>query len=251
MSKLARALAPFRQANDSVSTRRGQYWDHPHRHIARVEAVKQHIQMHRSRTPEAVPTNEEEKKRGIVLLGQRGCGMSSLIKRFLKDQFPSNSTTDLNVFRPSFSFQHETFKYEIRDKRSTAMRTELSLALYRPPTCAMLCFDGSLGGRKESDSEFFLIVTQENALEQIYSEILRDLANVLRAEVLRALPKLLVGMKVDAPGRVVSFDDAVTFATEHGLFGYVETSAATSTAVDLAFKMAAGSLMPESPVCRW
>ncbi|RKP24797.1 small GTPase superfamily, partial [Syncephalis pseudoplumigaleata] len=146
----------------------------------------------------------------LVLLGESAVGKSSLVLRFVKDQFDDYRESTIGAAFLTQSLQLEsgvTIKYEIWDTAGQERYKSLAPMYYRNANCAVVVYD----------------ITQMSSLEKAKSWI-EELHKQADPNIVIAL----AGNKADLSARrAVPTEVAKAFASEHGLL-FLETSAKTA-----------------------
>ncbi|KAI8052231.1 GTP-binding protein ypt5 [Syncephalis plumigaleata] len=151
----------------------------------------------------------------LVLLGESAVGKSSLVLRFVKDQFDDYRESTIGAAFLTQSLQLEsgvTIKYEIWDTAGQERYKSLAPMYYRNANCAVVVYDIT-----QMASNF------KSSLEKAKSWI-EELHKQADPNIVIAL----AGNKSDLSARrAVPVDVAKAFANEHGLL-FLETSAKTA-----------------------
>ncbi|KZO94111.1 GTP-binding protein RAB5 [Calocera viscosa TUFC12733] len=165
----------------------------------------------------------------LVLLGESAVGKSSLVLRFVKDQFDDyrESTIGAAFLTQTVSLEDGTsVKFEIWDTAGQERYKSLAPMYYRSAACAICVYD----------------ITQSASLEKAKSWI-RELQRQADPSIVIAL----CGNKADlAARRQVSQEEAQKFAEEEGLM-WCETSAKTGEGVNDIFDRIAHKLPQVAP----
>jgi len=151
-----------------------------------------------------------------VLLGDVGAGKSSLVLRFVKDQFVEfqESTIGAAFFSQTLAVNDATVKFEIWDTAGQERYHSLAPMYYRGAAAAIIVFD----------------VTNQASFERA-----KKWVQELQAQGNPNMVMALAGNKSDLlDARKVTAEDAQTYAQENGLF-FMETSAKTATNVKEIF----------------
>ncbi|KAG2318423.1 hypothetical protein Bca52824_011636 [Brassica carinata] len=155
-----------------------------------------------------------------VLLGDVAAGKSSLVLRFVKDQFVEfqESTIGAAFFSQTLAVNdasHATVKFEIWDTAGQERYHSLAPMYYRGAAAAVVVFD----------------VTNQASFERAKKWVQELQAQVGNANMVVAL----AGNKSDLlDARKVTAEEAQTYAQENGLF-FMETSAKTAVNVKEIF----------------
>ncbi|CDO73136.1 hypothetical protein BN946_scf185007.g191 [Trametes cinnabarina] len=163
----------------------------------------------------------------LVLLGESAVGKSSLVLRFVKDQFDDyrESTIGAAFLTQTVTLEDQTIvKFEIWD---TAGQERYKAPMYyRNANCAVVVYD----------------ITQASSLEKAKSWI-RELQRQADPSIVIAL----CGNKLDlAARRQVTQEEAKKYAEEEGLM-WAETSAKTGEGVSEVFTAIAKKLPQTAP----
>ncbi|KZV69747.1 ras-domain-containing protein [Peniophora sp. CONT] len=165
----------------------------------------------------------------LVLLGESAVGKSSLVLRFVKDQFDDyrESTIGAAFLTQTVSLDDgTTVKFEIWDTAGQERYKSLAPMYYRNANCAVVVYD----------------ITQAASLEKARNWI-RELQRQADPSIVIAL----CGNKADlAARRQVSQEEAQKYADEEGLM-WTETSAKTGEGVADIFTAIAKKLPTLSP----
>jgi len=157
----------------------------------------------------------------LVLLGESAVGKSSLVLRFVKDQFDDyrESTIGAAFLTQTIALDEgTTIKFEIWDTAGQERYKSLAPMYYRNANCAVVVYD----------------VTQASSLEKAKSWV-RELQRQASENIVIAL----AGNKLDLVGeqpdrRAVATEDARQYAAEANLL-FFETSAKTAENVTQLF----------------
>ncbi|KDN43554.1 putative GTP-binding protein ypt5 [Tilletiaria anomala UBC 951] len=165
----------------------------------------------------------------LVLLGESAVGKSSLVLRFVKDQFDDyrESTIGAAFLTQSVSLDPQTtVKFEIWDTAGQERYKSLAPMYYRNANCAVVVYD----------------ITQASSLEKAKSWI-QELQRQADPNIIIAL----AGNKADLAStrRAVPIEDAERYAAEENLL-FLETSAKNSQNVSELFTMIARKLPLEA-----
>ncbi|UZJ53065.1 hypothetical protein CBS101457_002385 [Exobasidium rhododendri] len=161
----------------------------------------------------------------LVLLGESAVGKSSLVLRFVKDQFDDyrESTIGAAFLTQTVSLDEQTtIKFEIWDTAGQERYKSLAPMYYRNANCAVVVYD----------------ITQPSSLEKAKAWI-RELQRQADSNIIIAL----AGNKADLASsrRAVSTEEAENYAKEENLL-FLETSAKESYNVSELFTMIARKL---------
>eukprot|EP00887_Chlorella_sp_A99_P002381 scaffold10.g2381.t1 len=163
----------------------------------------------------------------IVLLGEMGCGKTSLVQRFVRGQYFENqeSTIGASFFTKTLPDKH--VKFEIWDTAGQERYHSLAPMYYRGAAAAVVVFD----------------ITHPSSFERAKKWVWELRQNVQNANLIIAL----VGNKSDlADSRQVPEADARGYAAESGLL-YYETSAKDNVNVAAVFEEVADKLPKAAP----
>ncbi|KAF8672809.1 hypothetical protein AX14_005513 [Amanita brunnescens Koide BX004] len=165
----------------------------------------------------------------LVLLGESAVGKSSLVLRFVKDQFDDyrESTIGAAFLTQTVTLEDQTtVKFEIWDTAGQERYKSLAPMYYRNANCAVVVYD----------------ITQTASLEKARTWI-RELQKQADPSIVIAL----CGNKLDlAARRQVTQEEAKKYAEEEGLM-WMETSAKTGEGVAEVFTAIAKKLPLTAP----
>ncbi|PPQ64247.1 hypothetical protein CVT24_008650 [Panaeolus cyanescens] len=165
----------------------------------------------------------------LVLLGESAVGKSSLVLRFVKDQFDDyrESTIGAAFLTQTVTLDDKTtVKFEIWDTAGQERYKSLAPMYYRNANCAVVVYD----------------ITQSASLEKARTWI-RELQRQADPSIVIAL----CGNKLDLSARrQVSQEEAKKYADEEGLM-WTETSAKTGEGVNEIFTAIAQKLPLTAP----
>ncbi len=161
----------------------------------------------------------------LVLLGESAVGKSSLVLRFVKDQFDDyrESTIGAAFLTQTVSLDAQTtVKFEIWDTAGQERYKSLAPMYYRNANCAVVVYD----------------ITQPSSLDKARAWI-RELQRQADPNIIIAL----AGNKADLAStrRAVPTEEAEKYAQEENLL-FLETSAKDSSNVSELFTMIARKL---------
>nr|CAI5854963.1 unnamed protein product [Callosobruchus analis] len=153
----------------------------------------------------------------ILIIGESGVGKSSLLLRFVEDNFDPEQTLTIGVdFKTKrMTIDGNTVKLAIWDTAGQERFRTLTPSYYRDAQGAILVFDVS------SYSSFSKLEVWLNELETYSTK-----GNIV---------KMIIGNKIDVDKREVSREDAMRFARKHQTL-YIEASAKTKDGVHTAFE---------------
>ncbi|XP_040213442.1 ras-related protein Rab-17 [Rana temporaria] len=160
----------------------------------------------------------------LVLLGSSGVGKSSIVVRYLRDEFrDTDCTTGCAFFTQRVYHQGQPLNFEIWDTAGQERYHSVCHLYYRGASAALLVYD---------------ITSKETFMRaQLWLQELRKY--VFSEEMVIAL----IGNKTDLNSqRKVSREDAQAFAEQEKLL-YMETSAKTAEGVSQAFEAVASQLL--------
>ncbi|KAI6048033.1 GTP-binding protein RAB5 [Pisolithus marmoratus] len=168
----------------------------------------------------------------LVLLGESAVGKSSLVLRFVKDQFDDyrESTIGAAFLTQTVTLDDQTIvKFEIWDTAGQERYKSLAPMYYRNANCAVVVYD----------------ITQASSLEKARTWI-RELQRQADPSIVIAL----CGNKTDLTARrQVTQEEAKKYADEEGLMWF-ETSAKTGEGVSEVFTAIAKKLPLSAPPSR-
>lgn len=164
----------------------------------------------------------------LVLLGESAVGKSSLVLRFVKDQFDDyrESTIGAAFLTQTVSLDAQTtVKFEIWDTAGQERYKSLAPMYYRNANCAVVVYD----------------ITQPSSLDKAKAWI-RELQRQADPNIIIAL----AGNKADLAStrRAIPTEEAEKYAQEEGLL-FLETSAKDASNVSELFTMIARKLPTE------
>lgn len=164
----------------------------------------------------------------LVLLGESAVGKSSLVLRFVKDQFDDyrESTIGAAFLTQTISLdENTTVKFEIWDTAGQERYKSLAPMYYRNANCAVVVYD----------------ITQASSLDKAKSWV-KELQRQANENIIIALAGNKADMVTDQPDkRAIQTADAEAYAKEAGLL-FFETSAKTATNVKELFTAIAKKL---------
>merc|ERR1711939_58854 len=164
----------------------------------------------------------------LVLLGESAVGKSSLVLRFVKDQFDDyrESTIGAAFLTQTIALDEQTtVKFEIWDTAGQERYKSLAPMYYRNANCAVVVYD----------------ITQASSLDKAKSWV-KELQRQASENIVIALAGNKSDMVTDNPDkRAIQTADAEQYAKEAGLL-FFETSAKTSTNVKELFTAIAKKL---------
>jgi len=153
----------------------------------------------------------------LVLLGESAVGKSSLVLRFVKDQFDDyrESTIGAAFLTQTISLDdNTTVKFEIWDTAGQERYKSLAPMYYRNANCAVVVYD----------------ITQPSSLDKAKSWV-KELQRQADPNIVIAL----AGNKSDLSARrAINSEEAQAYATDTGLL-FFETSAKTAVNVNELF----------------
>jgi len=160
----------------------------------------------------------------VVILGNGGVGKSSLMNRFVNNEFDAQSfhTIGVEFLNKDVQVDETNYTMQIWDTAGQERFKTLRTPFYRGADCCMLVYD----------------VTEKASFDNLgmwrkefthYADV-RDESN---------FPFVLIGNKIDEPDREVNQADAEQWCFTNGKMPYFETSAKDNTNVEKAFVAAA------------
>ncbi|KAI6133612.1 GTP-binding protein RAB5 [Pisolithus thermaeus] len=168
----------------------------------------------------------------LVLLGESAVGKSSLVLRFVKDQFDDyrESTIGAAFLTQTVTLDDQTIvKFEIWDTAGQERYKSLAPMYYRNANCAVVVYD----------------ITQTSSLDKARTWI-RELQRQADPSIVIAL----CGNKTDLGARrQITQEEAKKYADEEGLMWF-ETSAKTGEGVSEVFTAIAKKLPLSAPSSR-
>ncbi|OQO01076.1 GTP-binding protein [Cryoendolithus antarcticus] len=172
----------------------------------------------------------------LVLLGESAVGKSSLVLRFVKDQFDGyrESTIGAAFLTQTIALDDQTtVKFEIWDTAGQERYKSLAPMYYRNANCAVVVYD----------------ITQAASLDKAKSWV-KELQRQANENIIIALAGNKLDLVTESPDkRAVSQADASAYAQEAGLL-FFETSAKTAENVKELFLAIARKLPIEQAAQR-
>jgi Ras-related protein Rab-1A len=160
----------------------------------------------------------------FVIIGDSAVGKSSLLLKFADDVFTESYISTIGVdfrFR-TITIDNYKVKLQIWDTAGQERFKTITAAYYRGADAVLICYDTTNLQSFEHIQEWLLEVQRVNGDN---------------------LQKIIVGTKADMEDkREISYDVAQKFAEDNGC-EIIETSAKTSTNVDVAFLTIASKLI--------
>ncbi|KAK4153331.1 MICOS complex subunit MIC60 [Chaetomidium leptoderma] len=164
----------------------------------------------------------------LVLLGESAVGKSSIVLRFVKDQFDSyrESTIGAAFLTQTISLdENTTVKFEIWDTAGQERYKSLAPMYYRNANCAVVVYD----------------ITQATSLDKAKSWV-KELQRQANENIIIALAGNKLDLVTEQPDkRAIETADAEAYAKEAGLL-FFETSAKTAENVQELFTAIAKKL---------
>lgn len=164
----------------------------------------------------------------LVLLGESAVGKSSLVLRFVKDQFDDyrESTIGAAFLTQTIALDdHTTVKFEIWDTAGQERYKSLAPMYYRNANCAVVVYD----------------ITHATSLDKAKSWV-KELQRQANENIIIALAGNKLDLVTEYPDkRAISTADAQAYAREAGLL-FFETSAKTAENVRELFTAIARKL---------
>ncbi|KAF2358601.1 Small GTP-binding protein domain [Trinorchestia longiramus] len=153
----------------------------------------------------------------ILIVGESGVGKSSLLLRFTDDTFDPEQSATIGVdFKvKTFTVEGNCTKLAIWDTAGQERFRTLTPSYYRGGQGVIMVYD----------------VTNRHT----FSKLDMWLSEVDTYATKPNLVRMLVGNKIDKPGREVSRDEGLTFARRHAML-FIEASAKTQDGVQCAFE---------------
>ena len=165
-----------------------------------------------------MPSNNEQVSKicKLIIIGDSSVGKTSLLKRYVKNEFSNNmlSTIGIDFLIRSYKHKDETYKIQMWDTAGQEKFLSITSAYYRGADLVIVTYD----------------ITRPNALAR--TEFWLEQLNCFGRD---ATPVAVVGNKSDLLEEPASYNKAVeTYCQERGLQHYV-TSALTGFNVNNLF----------------
>lgn len=177
-------------------------------------------------SPQQIPRHVQFK---LVLLGESAVGKSSLVLRFVKNQFDDyrESTIGAAFLTQTITLDEGTkVKFEIWDTAGQERYKSLAPMYYRNANCAVVVYD----------------ITQRSSLDKAKAWV-----KELQRQASDGIVIALAGNKLDlAANRAIETSEAEAYAKEAGLL-FFETSAKTAENVNQIFTAIAQKLPHDVP----
>ncbi|XP_014258416.1 ras-related protein Rab-18-B-like [Cimex lectularius] len=153
----------------------------------------------------------------ILIIGESGVGKSSLLMRFTEDKFDPEQSLTIGVdFKTKkLTMDGNTVRLAIWDTAGQERFRTLTPSYYRDAQGAILVYD----------------VTQSSTFAKLETWLTELDTYSTKSNIVR----MVVGNKIDKPGREVSRDDGLKFASRHATL-FIESSAKTKDGVQCAFE---------------
>lgn len=171
----------------------------------------------------------------VVILGDGGVGKSSLMNRFVNNEFDSQSfhTIGVEFLNKEVNVSGETYTMQIWDTAGQERFKSLRTPFYRGSDCCLLTFD-------VNDTQSFENISMWRKEFLHYADV-RDEDK---------FPFVLLGNKVDVGDRQVNREQAEAWCASNGGMPYFETSAKDNINVEKAFITAAEQLKKTEPTMK-
>ncbi|KAG6486208.1 hypothetical protein ZIOFF_054778 [Zingiber officinale] len=174
----------------------------------------------------------------MVLLGDMGTGKTSIVLRFVKDQYfdCQESTIGAAFFSQIISLNEATVKFDIWDTAGQERYHSLTPMYYRGAAAAIVVYDISSMSAMAHTLPLVLVVYMSYlALSQDSFIRAQKWVLELQRQGNPYLIMALVANKVDLEAkRKVETEGGLQYAQEHGLF-FIETSAKTAENINELF----------------
>ena len=154
----------------------------------------------------------------LIVLGDSGVGKTNIIKRYINDEFSTDTkaTVGVEFFYKTFKINNDILKLEIWDTAGQERYKSITSAYYRGSRGALIVYD----------------ITRFSSFESIERWIAE-----INEKVSGSLKILVIGNKVDLEEeRKVNIEEALDKAQSLNV-SLLETSALESTNIDKAFKL--------------
>ncbi|KAL7620233.1 GTP-binding protein of the rab/ypt [Parahypoxylon ruwenzoriense] len=178
----------------------------------------------------------------LVLLGESAVGKSSIVLRFVKDQFDSyrESTIGAAFLTQTISLdENTTVKFEIWDTAGQERYKSLAPMYYRNANCAVVVYDITQSNKETPPAR---LTSEDQASLDKAKAWVKELQRQANENIIIALAGNKLDLVNEQPDkRAVSTADAEAYANEAGLL-FFETSAKTAENVRELFTAIAKKL---------
>ena len=166
----------------------------------------------------------------VVILGDGGVGKSSLMNRFVNNEFDAQSfhTIGVEFLNKIVALNGDSYTLQIWDTAGQERFKSLRTPFYRGADCCLLVFG-------IDDEQSFRNLTMWKKEFLYYADVADP----------EHFPFVVVGNKVDVGARQVRSEDAEAWCKANGGLAYFETSAKEAIKVEQAF-LAAATQVPKS-----
>ena len=161
-------------------------------------------------------SQKENYKFKVVVVGDSGVGKTNLIKRFINNEFKSDSkaTVGVEILSKNFIINNEIFKIEIWDTAGQERYKSITTAYYKGAKGAMIIYD----------------VTNQNSFNNVDKWF-----NEIKDKASKNINLIMIGNKTDLDDKkVVSSEDSLDKAKNFDI-PVMETSALNASNVKEAF----------------
>eukprot|EP00041_Stephanoeca_diplocostata_P019402 m.418713 g.418713 ORF g.418713 m.418713 type:complete len:200 (+) comp21294_c0_seq3:333-932(+) len=170
----------------------------------------------------------------VVILGNGGVGKSSLMNRFVNNEFDSQSfhTIGVEFLNKDLNIDGDTYTMQIWDTAGQERFKSLRTPFYRGADCCILCYD----------------VTDVPSFENL-SMWKKEFTHYADVRDVDTFPFVLLGNKIDCSPeeRKVERADAEAWCQANAEMPYYETSAKDNIDVERAFVAAAEQVKARQP----
>ena len=164
----------------------------------------------------------------LIVIGDPAVGKTSLINRFIQDQFESEykETIGTNIVKKVVKLEKDIVNFTIWDIAGQERWTDMRQVYYKGAAAAMIVYD----------------VTRKITFQHVENYWFPDLKNFVEV---KQIPLILIANKNDLPKNLLRVDSiqGEQLASQVGALKFVEASARTGHNVDEAFTYMARTLL--------
>ena len=164
----------------------------------------------------------------LIIIGDPAVGKTSLINRFVQDQFESEykETIGTNIVKKVVKLENDIVNFTIWDIAGQERWTDMRQVYYKGAAAAMIVYD----------------VTRKITFQHIENYWVPDLRNFIEV---KKIPLILIANKNDLSKNLVRVDSiqGEQLASQIGALKFIEASARTGHNVDQAFTYTAKTLL--------